>query len=214
MGLKMKLNIVNKHEYEEKEDYKEIVIRIPKEELKEDFEYLGLDYNNLSIQDIHILECVVIDADDPEISSKLTSEITSIINKANQNRYTTTYQDIKRMFTIINRLEHEDREKLLAVLEFKRYDISNMNDALKYANKLDDFTLYSEVECPEDYARRLIEDGEISIEDIMEYIDFFTLGQDYCYQNKGRQTDHGLIIEKMWCDKQLAGCKEYEEEFE
>ena len=49
MSLKMKLNIVNKHEYEENEDYREVIVRIPKEneKLERDFRYLGLDYNNL-----------------------------------------------------------------------------------------------------------------------------------------------------------------------
>ena len=214
MSLKMKLNLVNKHEYEEKEDYKEIVIRIPKEieKLKEDFEYLGLDYNNLSIQDTHILKCVIIETDDPQISSELTREVTSIIDKANQNGYTTTYQDIKKMFTIINRLDSEDREKLLAVLEMKVEEISNINDAIKYANNLDYFILYSDVELPEDYARRIIKDGEIFIDDIMDYIDLSALGEDYCNENGGRQTDYGLIIETVGINKQSVKQNEEEEE--
>ena len=34
MSLKMKLNIVNRHEYEENEDYREVIVRIPKEKSK------------------------------------------------------------------------------------------------------------------------------------------------------------------------------------
>jgi len=44
----IRIDIVNKVQYEESEYYKEIKILIPKdsEELEEDFEYLGLDYRN------------------------------------------------------------------------------------------------------------------------------------------------------------------------
>ena len=39
MDLIMKLNIVNKHEYEEQEDYREIILKIPnqRERMERDF---------------------------------------------------------------------------------------------------------------------------------------------------------------------------------
>lgn len=214
MSLKMKLNLVNKHEYEENEDYREIVITIPREteKLERDFRYLGLDYNNLSIQDTHILNCKVIDRSDPSFSATMTTEISNIIARANESGYTTPYQDIKKIFAIINRLKSEDRDKLLAVLELKSEEISNIKEAEKYASHLDSFTLYSDVELPEDYARRIIKDGEVFIDDIMDYIDLPTLGEDYCNENGGRQTDYGLIIETVGINKQLVKQNEEEEE--
>ena len=218
MGLKMKLNIVNKHEYEENEDYRELVIRIPKEteKLERDFKYLGLDYNNLSIQGTHVLKCEVIDTENYSFSKEMTREILNIIDKATNLGYTTPYQDIKQIFAIINTLNEEDREKLLAVLEMKSEEISNIKDAEKYASHLDSFTLYSDVKLPENYGRRIIEDGEVFVDDIMDYIDLSKLGEDYCNENGGRQTDYGLIMqtEIFDLDKQLTKQNEDEEEFE
>ena len=104
MDLIMKLNIVNKHEYEEQEDYREIILKIPnqRERMERDFRYLGLDYNNLSIQDTHILNCEVIDKTDPSFSGAISTEISNIISRAKDLGYTTPFQDIKKLFTIIN----------------------------------------------------------------------------------------------------------------
>lgn len=218
MSLKMKLNLVNKHEYEENEDYREIVIKIPKESEKfeRDLKYLGLEYNNLSIQDTHILHCEVIDTDDPEFSKDISRRISDIIEVGSEKGYTTPYQDVKQMFSTINGLDREDKEKLLAVLEMKREEILNINDAVKYAKHLDNFTIYSDIEVPEDYARRIIEDGEVSIYDIIDYIDLFALGKDYCDGNGGKQTDYGLIIEteSFSYDKQSIKQNEDEDELE
>lgn len=114
----MKLNIVNNNEYEEKEDYREIVVRIPNEteKLERDFKYLGLDYNNLSTQDNHVLECEVFETLNPQFASTMSIEISNIIARADEYGYTTPFQDIKSMFNIIKSLNDEDRDKLLAVL--------------------------------------------------------------------------------------------------
>ena len=46
----------------------------------------------------------------------------------------------------------------------------------------------------------------------MDYIDLPTLGEDYCNENGGRQTDYGLIIETVGINKQLVKQNEEEEE--
>ena len=118
----MKLNIVNKHEYEEQDNYREIVLKIPneKERLERDFRYLGLEYNNLLIQDTHILTCEVIDKSDPAFSEEMSFEIMNIIVKAKGLGYTTPYQDIKKLYSIMNSCNNEDKYKLLAILESRR----------------------------------------------------------------------------------------------
>lgn len=216
MSLRMRLNLVNKHEYEENEDYREVIIKIPKEpeKLEKDFKYLGLNYNNLSIQDTQILHCEVIDTNDHEFSKDISRRISNIIAVGIEKGYTTPYQDIKKIFSIINGLDRKDRKKLLAVLEMKIEEISNINNVVKYANHLDNFTLYSDVELPDDYGRRIIEDGEVFIDDIMEYIDLSTLGEDYCSKNGGRQTDYGLILEKESLNYDKQQIKQNEDEFE
>lgn len=213
MSLKMKLNLVNKHEYEENEDYRELVIKIPEEieRLEEDFRYLGLDYNNLSIKDTHILKCTVIDTENLQIAIELTKEITSIMDRANQNGYTTTYQDIKKMFDLINRF---DREKLLAILELKRDDISNINGAVKYANKVKEYNLLKDVNNLTDMGKYLVEEtghfDEVSL--LSDYIDYEGLACDYIksgYVYAGKFTKFGYLMKK----EEFQNNQEDEEEF-
>lgn len=213
MSLKMKLDIVNKHEYEENEDYREVIIKIPKEteKLERDFKYLGLDYNNLSIQDTHILECEVIDTEDPQFSSEISTHISNIIARANKLGLTSPYQDIKAIFKIINNLNIEDRDKLLAILETRKEDISNIKDVIKFANNIDCFELIV-ADDEEELARRLIYNGDIDIEDLMDYADLDRLGQEYADDKNMKKTAQGYL--KQECDLKNEIGKEEEEEFE
>lgn len=213
MSFKMKLNIVNKHEYEENEDYREIIIKIPKEteKLERDFRYLGLDYNNLSIQDTHVLECEVIDTSDPQFSATMSAELSNIIAKGNESGWTAPYQDVKAIFKIINNLNTEDRDKLLAILETRREDISNIKDAIKFANNIDCFELIV-ADDEEELARNLIYNGDIDIEDLMDYADLNRLGQEYADDKNMKKTTQGYL--KQECDLKNEIKKEEEEEFE
>lgn len=213
MSLKMKLNIVNKHEYEEKEDYREIIIKIPNEteKLERDFEYLGLNYNNLSIQDTHVLECELIDTEDPAFSATMSTEMSNIIARANESGWTSPYQDIKAMFKIIKNFNFEDRDKLLAILETRREEISNIRDAIKFAHNIDCFELIV-ADDEEELARRLIYNGDIDIEDLMDYADLNRLGQDYADDKNMKKTAQGYL--KQECDLKNEIKKEEEEEFE
>lgn len=213
MSLKMKLNIVNKRQYEENEDYREVIIKIPKEteKMEEDFKYLGLNYNNLSIQDTHVLECEVIDTSDPQFSATMSTEISNIIARGNENGYTTPYQDIKRMFAIIRNLDSEDKYKLLAILESRREEISNIKDAIKFANNINCFELL-EVDDEEELARKLIDNQEIDMEELMEYADLQRLGQDISENQRIIKTKQGYLRQE--CDLKNEIKKEEEEEFE
>lgn len=198
--LEIKLNIVNKREYAENHNYREIIIKLPKseEELKKDFEYLGVDYNNLSIQDTHIKECVVIDSNDPHFSGAISIELSNIIEKANDLGWTTPYQDIKSMYTILTFLNEDERDKLLAVLEFKREEISNMKDAVEYCSHLSWYSFFNGINTPEEYAEELVKSRELDIDDIISYIDLRQLGMDYIKNEsrKNKFTQYGLLFEK------------------
>lgn len=214
--LEIKLNVVNKREYEENHNYREVIIRLPKseEELKKDFEYLGLDYKNLSIQDSHILDCEVVDLNDPHFSGAISTELSNIIDKASDSGWTTPYQDIKSMYAILTFLNEDERDKLLAVLEFKREQISNMKEAVKYGNNLNCFEFYDNIHSAEDYAEKLIEDGDVDARDIIDYIDMERLGDDYYKSEEGVFTNQGLIFEKEYIDRKIRNERENEEEFE
>lgn len=198
--LEIKLNIVNKREYAENHNYREIIIKLPKseEELKKDFEYLGVDYNNLSIQDTHIKECVVIDSNDPHFSGAISIELSNIIERANDLGWTTPYQDIKSMYAILTFLNEDERDKLLAVLEFKREQISNMKDAAEYCSHLSWYSFFNEINTPEEYAEELVKSRELDIDDIISYIDLRQLGMDYIKSEsrKNKFTQYGLLFEK------------------
>ena len=214
--LEIKLNVVNKREYEENHNYREVIIRLPKseEELKKDFEYLGLDYKNLSIQDSHILDCEVIVSDDPHFSGAISTELSNIIDRASDSGWTTPYQDIKSMYAILTFLNENERDKLLAVLEFKREQISNMKDAVKFGNNLNRFEFYNNIHSAEEYAEKLIEDGDVNARDIIDYIDLERLGNDYYKSEEGVFTNQGLIFEREYIDRMIRNERDNEEEFE
>lgn len=214
--LEIKLNVVNKREYEENYNYREVIIRLPKseEELKRDFEYLGLDYKNLSIKDSHILDCEVIVSDDPQFSGAISTELSNIIDRASDSGWTTPYQDIKSIYAILTFLNEDERDKLLAVLEFKREQISNMKDAVKYGNNLNCFEFHKNIHSAEEYAEKLIDDEDVNARDIIDYIDLERLGDDYYKSEEGVFTNQGLIFEREYIDRMIRNERDNEEEFE
>lgn len=191
----MKLNLVNKREYEENRFYKEIVITIPKsfEELKKDFEYLGLDYENLSIQDSHITNVEVIDIDNPEYSNSMSRVFNNINVRGDESGYTTPFQDVKAIYSLINNLSAEEKEKLLAVLTSEKENIVNMNSAIKYIKHLNDYELDCESNSEEEYAENAINNGELDMDDIMDYIDLETLGNNLLDSRNSRITEYGVL---------------------
>ena len=207
----IRLDIVNKYQYQESEDYKEIKILIPKdsEELEKDFNYLGLDYKNLNIQDTHIKECEIICRDDPTFSSNITDEINRLIARASESGYTTPFNEMKKFHKIISDFCSEDRDKLLAILEAKREVISNMKDAIKFASNINCFELI-EADNNEELGRRLVYNGEIDIEDLMEYADLDKLGEEYSDYKGMVKTEQGYLMQE--CD--LRYSLEEEEELE
>ena len=200
----IRLDIVNKKEYEElNKDYKEIKISFPKdsEELEKDFEYLGLDYKNLSLQDTHIKECAIICEEDPDFSVNVTGRLNRLIAKASNQGYTTPFNDMKELYNLVYNIQHDDREKLLAILEAEEEKIINIKDVLKYVKNLDSFYLDWASLSNEEYAKNEIHLGELYMEDVLPYIDLETLG-------KAILTDYGVLC-KM--DEEITN--ENEEEF-
>lgn len=194
MSITMKINIVNKCEYAEQENYREVIIKIPntRERIEEAFKYLKLDYNNLSIQDTHVLECTIIDNSDPNLSALMSIEISRVIKNASDLGYTTPYQDIKKIHNILNTLDSEDKYKMLAILEGQREYIHNMQDVIKYANNINCFELFDVCD-EEELARRLIYNQEIYMEDLMEYADLQRLGKDLSEDQGIIKTNQGYL---------------------
>ena len=163
--LQVRIDMVNKKQYEESDIYKEIKIIIPKDyqELKNDFQYLGLDYDNLSIQDTHIIECEFIDKENTLIAEELSTKINNLIKKANDLGYTTTYQDIKKFYGVIKNLYSEDKIKLLSILEANTENINTIKDAIIYSQNINCFELIGVCD-EEELVRHLVCIGEIDYE--------------------------------------------------
>jgi hypothetical protein len=207
----IRLDIVNKKEYEElNKDYKEIKISFPKdsEELEKDFEYLGLDYKNLSLQDTHIKECAIICEEDPDFSVNVTGRLNRLIAKASNQGYTTPFNDMKELYNLVYNIQHDDREKLLAILEAEEEKIINIKDVLKYVKNLDSFYLDWASLSNEEYAKNEIHLGELYMEDVLPYIDLETLGKDLIRNRKAILTDYGVL-----CRMDEGITNENEEEF-
>ena len=203
----IRLDIVNKYQYQESEYYREIKILIPNEsqELEKAFDYLGLDYKNLNIQDTHIKECEIICKADPSFSAYITGKINRLIARANEYGYTTPCEYMKKFYKVIKEVKIEDREKLLAILEAKQKEIVNINDAIKYASNINCFELI-EANDNEELGRKLVYNGEIDIEDLMDYSDLDRLGEEYSIDKGVIKTEQGYLMQ----EKDL----EEEEEFE
>ena len=193
-----RVDIVNKKQYEESENFKEIIINIPKSdyELEKDFEYLGLDYNNLSIQDTHVVSCEVIDREHLNYSKDFSKEISKIIERANENGYTTPFNEIVELYRCIKDFKFEELEKASAILVSRISDIKHMQDAIKYMKSIDCFELYC-VDSDKEFAKKLIYNAEIDIEDVIDYADLSKLGRDYIYDKNIDRTDYGYLEQQQ-----------------
>ena len=211
--LFIRIDMVNKKQYEESEIYKETKIVIPRssEELEKDFKYLDLEYENYTIQDTHIKECEFIDNKDPAFSASISKAMNDLIARANDSGYTTPFQDMKKFYNITKKIDSYERDKLLAIFEVKKEQINNIKDAIKYAQNINCFNL-TEAYDNEELARKLIYNGEIDIEDLMEYADLDRLGEEYSEDKNMTRTEYGYLNQE--CDLKEYILQEKEEEFE
>ena len=201
--LQVRIDMVNKKQYEESDIYKEIKIIIPKDyqELKNDFQYLGLDYDNLSIQDTHIIECEFIDKENTLIAEELSTKINNLIKKANDLGYTTTYQDIKKFYGVIKNLYSEDKIKLLSILEANTENINTIKDAIIYSQNINCFELIGVCD-EEELVRHLVCIGEVDYEYLMDYADMKKLGEDYVKDRDIKKTKQGFLIQDAYIQEE------------
>lgn len=191
----IRLDIVNKEEYETADDYREIKILIPRdsEDLERDFEYLGLDYRNLDIQDTHIKECEVICKNDPAFASDLSDVLNMLIDRASDSGYTTPFNDMKVLHQLFDNIKISNRDKLLAVLKTERERIANIKDVIKFTKNIEEYYLDSDSHSLEEFAENEIHLGELHMEDVLPYIDLKSLGKDLIKQRNGKLTEYGVL---------------------
>lgn len=209
----LRIDIVNKKQYEESEDYKEIKIIIPKSiiELEKDFKYLDLDYENLSIQDTHVISCEVIDIEHKNYSKDISKEISKIIERASENGYTTPFNEIVELYKSIKDFKFDELEKASAILASRSSDIKHMQDAIRFINNIDCFELHC-VDSDKEFAKKLIYSAEIDIEDVMDYADLERLGREYADDKNIKRTEYGYLEQQQDLKEELE--IEEEEEWE
>ncbi len=212
--LEVKLNVVNKRDYEEKHNYREVVIKLPKtdSELRKDFEYLGLDYDNLSIQDTHIKSCKFIDKEKEHDSfCRIANvEIQSIINKGFKFGYTAPYQDVKQLYINFANMRLYERDKAISLIKLKSEEIKCIKDIFDELEKIEDFDYCVSVETAEEYLSNLIENDSITAKEIAKYIDVKEVGEALLNNVEHVFTEHGLLIENISVDKNLIDEEEFE----
>lgn len=212
--LEVKLNVVNKKDYEEKHNYREVVIKLPKtdSELRKDFEYLGLDYDNLSIQDTHIKSCKFIDKEKVHDSfCRIANvEIQSIINKGFESGYTAPYQDVKKLYKQFADMRMDERDKAVSLIKLKSSGINCIKDIFNKLERIEDFTYYIGIETGEEYLMKRIQNNDISIKDIIQYIDLGEVGEALLEDEEHIFTESGLIVEDISVDKDFIDEEEFE----
>ncbi len=192
----IRLDIVNKKEYENhNRDYREIKISIPKdsEQLEKDFDYLGLDYKYLDIQDTHIKECSVIFEDDPDFSINITGILNNMMIRESNLGNTTPFTDMKELYNVIKDLNPTERNKLLALFKAEENKIKSIKDVIKYIKNLDKFYLDENSFSYEQFAENEIDLGEVYMDDVLPYIDLETLGKDLIEDRNAILTDYGVL---------------------
>ena len=119
---------------------------------------------------------------------------------------------MKEFYKTIKNFVSEDRDKLLAILEAKREQITNMKDAIKFANNINCFELIDAYD-NEEIGSRLVYNGEIDIEDLMEYADLYKLGKEYSEDKNMIKTEKGYLSQEFDLKSEEQE-REEEEEFE
>lgn len=208
MGLKVKINVVNKHDYKDGVDYKEVVIKLPikEENLNDIFWYLKV----VDKKDAQVLSCEVVDENDPHFSAIMGTLISALINRGNDINYKTSYLDIKNIFDVLQYSDDEVRDKILAIYELSSEKLSNIKDFINYLNNMEEFEFHRNITTAEQYADELIDDSEVDMYDLIDFVDKEALGNTYCENNDGKFTDYGLIFPV----DSLIFNNEEEEEFE
>lgn len=212
--LEVKLNVVNKREYEEKHNYREVVIKLPKtdSELRKDFEYLGLDYDNLSIQDTHIKSCKFIDKEKEQDSfCRIANvEIQSIINKGVASGYTAPYQDVRELYKKIVDMRMYERDKAISLIKLKSSGINCIKDIFDKLERIEDFDYCVSVESAEEYLSQLIDNNAISAKELSKYIDLEEVGEALLDDQEHIFTEYGLLVENISIDKDFIDEEEFE----
>lgn len=214
----LKIEIVNKKEFEESSMYSKVTIYLPssKEELEEKFKQINLDYNKLTIQDTHVINCKIVNFQDDILLDRFNKVMEYEIKKFFENAYYTPYQEIELLCKEVRQFDNTRMQKFLALAECKDNKINYIHDLVNYAKQTSNYNLLPNVNDLHDMGRYLVNEtghfDDVSVLD--EYIDYYKLAKHYtqkgCVYN-GIFTEYGYLMEK---EDFKINQKNEEEEFE
>lgn len=214
----LKIEVVNKKEFEESSMYGKVTIYLPttKEKLEEKFKQINLDYNELTIQDTHITKCEIVNFNDEILSNRFNKVIQYEIEKFFKNSYLTPFQEIESLCKEVRNFDNIRMQKFLALTEVKDSKINYIHDLIDYASKTNRYNLLPNINDFSDMGKYLVNEtghfDEISL--LEDYIDYYKLAKDYtqkgCTYN-GIFTEYGYLMEKEDFNRNQ---KQEEEEFE
>ena len=217
----MKIEIVNKKEYEESSMYSRAIIYLPtsQELLKEKFDRLNLDYNRLTIQDTHITKCEIVNFSDSILTERFNRVMKYELEKFSSSSYTTPFQEIELFYKEIRKFDNIKMQKFLALVEIKDKDINYIHDLVECAKEISKYELLPNVNDLNDMGKYLVnETGHFDDVSFLEdYIDYYKLAKDYtakeCIYN-GEFTEYGYIIKKEFEEETERKINMEEEEYE
>ena len=220
-GKILKLEVVNKKEYQESNIYGKCIIYMPttEKELQEKFKKIGLDYNNLDVQDSHVTKCSIVNSFDNELADKFNTMMENMITKfSDENGYTTPFQEIQFLYDEIKKFDNTMMTKFLALVETREYYTNYIHDLVTIAKETKNYDLLPDVKNLNDMGEYLVsETGHFDdISFLQDYINYYKLAKDYTREGNvyaGEFTNYGYLMKKEFIqEEEKQG--EKEEEFE
>lgn len=205
----LKVEVVNKKEFEESEMYSKVIIYLPtdNEILKEKFKKINLDYDRLTIQDTHITKCELVNFEDGILLERFNSVMKYEIEKFSDNSYTTPFQKIELLCKEIKNFDNIKMQKFLALTEIKDNNINYIHDLIRCAKQTSNYELLPDVNDLSDMGKYLVNEtghfDDISV--LEEYIDYYKLAKDYTKKGhiyNGEFTEYGYIMKKEFIENE------------
>lgn len=214
----LKVEVVNKKEFEESSNYSKIIIYFPAtdEVLKEKFKRVNLDFDRLTIQDTHITKCEIVNFEDYILAERFNKVMEYELDKFSNNSYTTPFQEIELLCKEIKKFDNIKMQKFLALEEIKDKNINYIHDLVECAKQISNYELLPNVNDLNDMGKYLVnETGHFDdISFLKDYIDYYKLAKDYTrkgYTYNGEFTEYGYIMKKEF--EENIEKREEEEEF-
>lgn len=154
----LKVEVVNKKEFEESSNYSKIIIYFPAtdEVLKEKFKRVNLDFDRLTIQDTHITKCEIVNFEDYILAERFNKVMEYELDKFSNNSYTTPFQEIELLCKEIKKFDNIKMQKFLALEEIKDKNINYIHDLVECAKQISNYELLPNVNDLNDMGKYLV----------------------------------------------------------